>query len=75
MFKKLFNTHTCEVKIYEDNETYDCENETQVRCDTCKRWCCVAHRDVLTNDLRRKVTLCSNCIPASTDNDDEEEGE
>lgn len=68
---RRFNTHTCEVKIYEDNLTYDCENETQTRCDTCRCWCCVAHRDVLQNDLRRKVTLCSNCIPTPGEENDD----
>ena len=67
----LFNTHTCEVYVYDEDQAHQCQHETQTRCDTCRRWCCVSHREDLSRGLRRRVTLCSICLETRSEENDE----
>ena len=69
---KLFNTHTCEIYLYGENQAEQCKMETQTRCDTCRRWCCVLHREGLKRGLKKMVVLCSNCIPEPGEKQEEE---
>ena len=57
-----FFTHDCQVSLYGLNQTQPCGKQTQTRCSNCSRWCCVLHRQTLSNDLKRPLVYCAECL-------------
>lgn len=57
-----FLTHNCEIWLYGESQIAQCNNQTQTRCSACHQWCCSLHRHDLKNGLKKRVTLCHECL-------------
>lgn len=55
-------THSCQIWLYGERQITQCNKQTQTRCSTCKQWCCSLHRYDLSRGLKKRVTLCHECL-------------
>lgn len=68
-----FRSHKCQIALYGENQIGMCKQPTQTRCSVCKQWCCSLHRHDLTRDLKRRITLCTECLEQEAEMEETEE--
>ena len=65
-------THQCQIALYGENQIGCCKCQTQTRCSLCKQWCCSLHRTDMTRGLKKRVTLCSECLEIESEMESEQ---